>query len=600
MNIIVPIGGLGVRFKESGYTTPKPLVKALGKEIIQWVLDSLPPRSNIFIAYNQELDLYNFSNFLGPSIKSFPLDRQTCGSAETVKLCLEYYGLHDQPFVAVDCDSFLSDSTVLSSCYGKNAVVCFPQSDESNVYSYYRIGLDGHVDHVAEKVKISPWAGVGVYAFRNAREFLEAYDPPGGEYFMSSIVRQMLDRKFEIIQCLESQFHCLGTPWQLRCFCNNVPRVPCTDITTRLKPIRVCFDLDNTLVTPPTVPGDYSTCGPLTKNIEFCRYLKKLGNTVIIHTARRMKTHGGNLGRVNRDIGQVTFETLEKLEIPYDEIYFGKPYADIYIDDKACDPNFVDLKTGFYNTKIVPRSFNTVTTNGDQVTKTSRNLSSEIYYYMNVPDSIKDLFPLLISSSDPGSYTIERVNGVTVSEMFTVQGSLSIQLLDAILGSLRRIHDIPCTNPNFDIRDIYSRKLVSRGVQCDPELLEYEQTVTQYTCVHGDPVFTNILVNNYGKLKFIDPRGSIGNCHTLYGDPMYDWAKVYQSLLGYDFILADKPPRPSADLLKFFESQFTPVQMRNIKIICRSLVQSLIPLHEEHHKEFIRLYQSIDGVSTVR
>ena len=48
-----------------------------------------------------------------------------------------------------------------------------------------------------------------------------------------------------------------------------------------------------------------------------------------------MKTHKGNCGKILADIGKITFDTLEKLNIPFDEIYFGKPYADFYIDDLA-------------------------------------------------------------------------------------------------------------------------------------------------------------------------------------------------------------------------------------------------------------------------
>jgi NDP-sugar pyrophosphorylase family protein len=31
MNIIIPLGGIGKRFAEEGYTRPKPLINVLGK-----------------------------------------------------------------------------------------------------------------------------------------------------------------------------------------------------------------------------------------------------------------------------------------------------------------------------------------------------------------------------------------------------------------------------------------------------------------------------------------------------------------------------------------------------------------------------------------
>lgn len=63
--------------------------------------------------------------------------------------------------------------------------------------------------------------------------------------------------------------------------------------------------------------------------------LKAAGHYIILQTARHMKTCGGDQGQVVAKIGKATLDWLEKNNVPYDEIYFGKPYADIYIDDLA-------------------------------------------------------------------------------------------------------------------------------------------------------------------------------------------------------------------------------------------------------------------------
>ena len=41
MNIVIPLGGVGERFKEEDFYNPKPLIKVKGKEIIRWVIESL-------------------------------------------------------------------------------------------------------------------------------------------------------------------------------------------------------------------------------------------------------------------------------------------------------------------------------------------------------------------------------------------------------------------------------------------------------------------------------------------------------------------------------------------------------------------------------
>lgn len=63
--------------------------------------------------------------------------------------------------------------------------------------------------------------------------------------------------------------------------------------------------------------------------------LKEAGHYIILQTARHMKTCGGDQGQVVAKIGKKTLDWLESNNIPYDEIYFGKPHADIYIDDLA-------------------------------------------------------------------------------------------------------------------------------------------------------------------------------------------------------------------------------------------------------------------------
>lgn len=95
--------------------------------------------------------------------------------------------------------------------------------------------------------------------------------------------------------------------------------------------MKYCFDLDGVICHG--LP--YSEAVPDQNIIHVLHSLKREGNTIIIHTARRMNTHNGNVGLVIKDIAKLTLEQLELWNVPYDEIYFGKPAADFYVDDKA-------------------------------------------------------------------------------------------------------------------------------------------------------------------------------------------------------------------------------------------------------------------------
>ena len=98
--------------------------------------------------------------------------------------------------------------------------------------------------------------------------------------------------------------------------------------------MRVCVDLDGTICTL-AENGDYANVKPLPNAIETLQQFKKAGHYIIIYTARRMRTHNGNVNEIINEVGELTTRWLEKHNIPYDELIFGKPYAHVYIDDLA-------------------------------------------------------------------------------------------------------------------------------------------------------------------------------------------------------------------------------------------------------------------------
>jgi hypothetical protein len=47
-----------------------------------------------------------------------------------------------------------------------------------------------------------------------------------------------------------------------------------------------------------------------------------------------MTTQNHNIVKDIKDIARITLDTLDNFGIEFDEIIFGKPIADIYIDDR--------------------------------------------------------------------------------------------------------------------------------------------------------------------------------------------------------------------------------------------------------------------------
>ena len=95
--------------------------------------------------------------------------------------------------------------------------------------------------------------------------------------------------------------------------------------------MRICFDLDNTLC----YGKPYEKAKPIPGRAKLLRDLRSDGHVIIINTARYMTTCESNLGKVIKEVGKLTLEQLDAWGFEYDEIHFGKPSADLYVDDKA-------------------------------------------------------------------------------------------------------------------------------------------------------------------------------------------------------------------------------------------------------------------------
>jgi len=95
--------------------------------------------------------------------------------------------------------------------------------------------------------------------------------------------------------------------------------------------MRICFDLDNALC----IGKPYSKARPLRGAIQALKTLHDDGHTIIIYTARGMESHPGNQSKVLKEIIHLTLKQLERWGFVYDEIHFGKPSADIYVDERS-------------------------------------------------------------------------------------------------------------------------------------------------------------------------------------------------------------------------------------------------------------------------
>lgn len=99
--------------------------------------------------------------------------------------------------------------------------------------------------------------------------------------------------------------------------------------------MRICIDLDGVICELRRDGQSYGELAPVPGAVKKLTSLRDAGHYVILQTARHMKTCDGDVGKVLARQGLVTLQWLDKHSVPYDEVHFGKPHADVYIDDNA-------------------------------------------------------------------------------------------------------------------------------------------------------------------------------------------------------------------------------------------------------------------------
>ena len=97
--------------------------------------------------------------------------------------------------------------------------------------------------------------------------------------------------------------------------------------------MRIVLDLDGVICSLKKPNETYLEVQPNEDVISKMREWKKEGHYLIIHTGRHMRTCDGDIAEVIKKIGPVTTEWLKKWNVPFDEMHYGKPYGDVYIDD---------------------------------------------------------------------------------------------------------------------------------------------------------------------------------------------------------------------------------------------------------------------------
>ena len=102
------------------------------------------------------------------------------------------------------------------------------------------------------------------------------------------------------------------------------------------------FDIDGTLCPIKTKDERYEDLVPYPDMLEKLRYYKDNGARIILLTSRNMNTYKGDIGSINKYTARVLLDWLDKWQIPYDGIIYGKVWPGhkgFYVDDRTVRPD---------------------------------------------------------------------------------------------------------------------------------------------------------------------------------------------------------------------------------------------------------------------
>ena len=276
---------------------------------------------------------------------------------------------------------------------------------------------------------------------------------------------------------------------------------------------------------------------------------------------------------INGIPGLFFFPTASLLPLPPEQGEFVKWFAANIVNFDLLDcPDIEEL--GDFSTieesnnrEGFCRFFNKVEVHEDRVIKSVVDLNykdlheKEIIWYSEAEKLGFRRIPKILGKSP---LVLQKINGQHAYQMADLNSREQRSVMADYLDSLISLHDLAQASANSDdINDVYLYKTLKRvqsvagiipnfnresitinGKKCkNPFSKKYENFLetlmpqlipTKFVPIHGDPTFSNTLIDNSLRVWFIDPRGYFSKPGIM-GDAWYDFAKVYYSSIGgYD------------------------------------------------------------------
>ena len=239
MTIIITMAGIGSRFKKAGYKVPKYMIKANGKTLFEWSMDSL-------LGYNEKVEKYIFvvqkedhsKQFIEEKCKNYKInnfyvleiEELTDGQATTAMLAIPYCD-KAKSIMIYNIDTYVEPYEMkYEDILGDGYIPCFHA--EGTHWSFAKLDKQKNVTEVREKERISDNCTLGAYYFSSAELYEKIYNEyysnasnlEKNEKYIAPLYNYMIQNNMKVkISIINAKkVHVLGTPEELKEFENNI------------------------------------------------------------------------------------------------------------------------------------------------------------------------------------------------------------------------------------------------------------------------------------------------------------------------------------------------------------------------------------------
>lgn len=236
-NVVITMAGRGSRFYDAGFTVPKYEIMAHGQSLFHWSILSLKNFISedarfifVCLAENRSSGYVKSqcSSFGLKNVHVIELAEITDGQATSAYVSKSLWE-PNEPLLIYNIDTYVRPRALTPADIRPGSdgwIPCFRAAGDH--WSFVKTDESGWATEVAEKVRISDYASVGLYWFASAREYASAYedffsDPTNlvkGERYVAPLYKHLIShgKKISISDLSVNDVHVLGTPTELNIF----------------------------------------------------------------------------------------------------------------------------------------------------------------------------------------------------------------------------------------------------------------------------------------------------------------------------------------------------------------------------------------------